>query len=664
MVKEFKLVLPAADLGNESPMPDIKNVSYIHAGFKTTNRVSRGEKKHLGKGMIQTILPYKMQNGYNRVKKPREFNAISVENDHIRAVFLPELGGRLWSLYDKDNKHELLYVNPVFQPGNLGLRNAWFSGGVEFNVGIKGHNPLTCSPLHAVIETTPDGEVLRLYEYERIRGVVYSVSAWVNKNSPVLYIRCRIENLSDHEKYMYWWSNIAVPETKGTRIIVPAAEAFVSFYNTDHYLIDKTAVPLSGGVDASYPCNIATSRDFFYKIPKDSHKWIAAVNEQGKGLLQCSTNRLFGRKLFAWGMAQGGRHWNEWLSERGSAYIEMQAGLARTQLEHIPMKGKESWEWVEAYTGICGNATDFHGDYKAAVDRVEQVLTEKIGDPKQLYFPPDETVTASRTVAYGSDFGSLEEAVRKQPISKTLNFPQVDSAQTVAWRQLLETGSFPCPGVEKEPESYMVDEFWRNRLKALKAQNWYSYLQLGVAEYALSTCGKGTAELALAYFLKSNKAAPNAWALRNIAMLYKNEYKKPEEAVRYILLAFKLKPDCAPLCVETAEMLTACGRPAEWLKIYEGLSPKLQKLGRLRLYKAVALVQLNRLNEAAEILKPGFEMPDVKEGEYSVSQLWFELYGKIFAKETGVVYSPNNKAFICAANLKYPLPAELDFRMD
>ena len=75
-------------------------------------------------------------------------------------------------------------------------------------------------------------------------------------------------------------------------------------------------------------------------------------------------------------------------------------------------------------------------------------------------------------------------------------------------------------------------------------------------------------------------------------------------------------------------------------------------------------MQLNRLNEAAEILKPGFEMPDIKEGEYSVSQLWFELYGKIFAKETGVVYSPNNKAFICAANLKYPLPAELDFRMD
>ena len=89
---------------------------------------------------------------------------------------------------------------------------------------------------------------------------------------------------------------------------------------------------MSRGIDASYPSNIPTSRDFFYKIPEKSRKWIAAVDESGHGLLQCSTKRLFGRKLFVWGMAQGGRHWNEWLSEKGSAYIEIQAGLAHTQL--------------------------------------------------------------------------------------------------------------------------------------------------------------------------------------------------------------------------------------------------------------------------------------------------------------------------------------------
>ena len=121
MVRTEKITIPAADLGKDSPMPDIKNVSYIHAGFELTDRITDAERKYIGKGMIPTMLPYLTQDGYNRKKRPREFDAAIVENSHIRATFLPGLGGRLWSLFDKDKNRELLYVNPVFQPGNLGL---------------------------------------------------------------------------------------------------------------------------------------------------------------------------------------------------------------------------------------------------------------------------------------------------------------------------------------------------------------------------------------------------------------------------------------------------------------------------------------------------------------------------------------------------------------
>ena len=660
MVKKIKLTIPSADIGRLNPLPDIKNVSYIHAGFEMTDKISDEEKKYIGKGMIPTMLPYMMQDGYDRVKKPREFDAIAVENAHICAIFLSGLGGRLWSLYDKDKNRELLYANKVFQPGNLGLRNAWFSGGVEFNVGIKGHNPLTCSPLHAVIDRTPDGEVLRLYEYERIRKVVYSVSAWVDRDSPVLFIRCRIENLSDEEKYMYWWSNIAVPETKGTRIIVPASEAFLSFYNADHYKIDKIPIPDSG-IDVSYPSNIESSRDFFYKIPDSSRKWIAAVNEDGQGLLQCSTKRLFGRKLFVWGMGQGGRHWNEWLSEKGSAYIEIQAGLAHTQLEHIPMKARETWDWIEAYTGIDGKPEEFHQSYDAAVASVDKLLEERLGEPEKLYFPPDGSVISSERVAVGSDFGSLEEAIRGERISKTLIFPRVDSEETAAWRELLEKGRFPCPDVKIEPASYMSGEFWRDRLIGI--QNWYSYLELGVTEYALSVYGKGSVDAALGYFRKSYEATPNAWAMRNIAMICKNEYNEPEKAVGCILEAFRLAPDCLPLCIETAAILTSCGQDEKWLEIFETLNKEAKENGRLRLHKAIALMNLERLDEAAEILRPGFEIPDIKEGELSVSRLWFELYGRIWARENKVRYDAGDENIRKAVDAEYPLPYELDFRM-
>ena len=108
---------------------------------------------------------------------PGTFAAAVLENETLRATFLLELGGRLWSLYHKPSGRELLSVNPVFQPANLAIRNAWFSGGVEWNIGIIGHSPFTCEPLFAARVEGPDGPVLRMYEWERVRGTPFQIDA-------------------------------------------------------------------------------------------------------------------------------------------------------------------------------------------------------------------------------------------------------------------------------------------------------------------------------------------------------------------------------------------------------------------------------------------------------------------------------------------------------
>ena len=221
-------------------------------------------------------------------------------------------------------------------------------------------------------------------------------------------------------------------------------------------------------------------------------------------------------------MSQGGRHLNEWLSEKGSAYIGIQAGLANTQLEHIPMKAHETWEWVEAYTGIYGSPDDFHGDYDAAVGKAGEHLKNRIGDARTLKFPSDESVISSEFIAYGSDFGSLEESVRGKRIRRTLVFQRVCSPETAMWRELLENNTFPCPLADSEPASYMTGEFWEKKPEELENQNWYSLLQLGVTRCALYAYGKYDSPDA---FMKSDEMTPDPWALRNIAMLYKNEYK-------------------------------------------------------------------------------------------------------------------------------------------
>ena len=656
MIKFEDYIMPAASMGNMSPMPDIKNVSYIHAGYEMTDKVREDEKTYLGKGMISTMLPYKMQDGYNRDKKDRAFKAAVLENDFIKAVFLPELGGRLWSIYDKELNRELLYVNPVFQPGNLALRNAWFSGGVEFNVGIKGHNPLTCSPMWCAVDKCGEGDVLRLYEYERIRGVVYSISAWLPEDSKVLYIKGKIENTTKEQKQMYWWSNIAVPETKGTRVLVPTDESFLSFYDANHYILDKATIPVHEGLDVTYPCKIPSSRDFFYKIPKENYKWIATANEEGNGLLQCSTQTLKGRKLFVWGMGQGGRNWNEWLSEEGSAYIEIQAGLAHTQLEHIPMPANTVWEWTEAYTALDANTA--HGDYKNAAAEIEKYMIDRVGNPDNLTFPNQENATESEIIYKGSGWGAVEELVRGEKVSSVCKFPVNSDNETDEWTALVKANIFPEPDTSEEPVSYVVGKYWLEKLEALPQQSWYSLLHIGVVKYAESDV-----EGATKAWEKSVELNPSPWALRNLSMIYKNELGDIDTAREYILKAFELKKDCPALCNEVAAQLTTDGNDEKWLGIYETLCDEIKYLGRIRLYKAVALINLDRLKEATEIINPHFVMSDIKEGELSVSHLWFVLYRRLYAKEKGIAYNPDDAQLTKEADEKYPLPKRLDFRM-
>ncbi len=656
MVKIEKLTMPAADMGPLNPMPDIKNVTYIHADYEVKPSVREDEKTYMGKGMIETILPYQLQDNYNRDKKMRDFTAVVLENSKLRAVFLPEIGGRLWSLFDKDLNRELLYVNPVYQPGNLAIRNGWISGGVEFNVGIKGHTPLTSDPMWCRVDKTEDGEILHLYEYERIRGVVYSISAWLPEDSNTLYIHPKIENKNAKTVPMYWWSNISVDETAHTRVLVPAEDSFLTFYNADHYVVDKATIPTNDGIDVSYPAHIPTSRDFFYKIPPQEKKWIAAVEKDGLGLLHCSTKKLIGRKLFLWGQNAGGKNWDEWLSVENSPKIEIQAGLAHTQLEHIPMEGNTTWEWTEAYTALQGDPAVMHGDYAKAIAAVDTYMVDRVGNPDELQFPNGK-VLSSEIVFRGSDWGALEEQVRGASISDIFSFPAQDAEDTALWKELLG-GKFPAPAVTDAPKSYVVGDFWLDKLASLPQQNWYSLLHLGVALY-----DKGDLAGAQKAWEDSLAKTPSPWAYRNIAMLYKNEFGDTAKGKEYILKAFDMLKDNPTLCKEVAQNLLAAGSDAEWLDIYASLPADLQNLGRLRLYKAIALINLDRLEEATEILNENFFMSDIKEGEISVSNYWFRLYRGLYAKEMGIAYDPADKALAAAADKKYPLPKKQDFRM-
>ena len=164
------LSIRVAPLNGESTLPAILRVG----NFQNRQGHIMGDDNdlYIGYGALQNIFPYPHRDQYTRKLEEQQVLTAVLENDKIKATFIPSVGGKLWSLVDKTTGKELLYRNDVIRASNLAVRNAWTSGGVEWNIALVGHTPFTMEQLFTCIFTAEDGTpVIRFYEFERIRKV-------------------------------------------------------------------------------------------------------------------------------------------------------------------------------------------------------------------------------------------------------------------------------------------------------------------------------------------------------------------------------------------------------------------------------------------------------------------------------------------------------------
>lgn len=613
---------------------------------------------------LDECLPYRMQDNYDRTRKERGFKVAVLENEKLRATFLMELGGRLWSLFHKPSNRELLYVNPVFQPCNLAIRNAWFSGGVEWNFGIQGHTVYTCSPLFvARVEGDNGLQVLRMYEWERIRMMPFQIDAFLPDGSDFLFVRVKLINPHDKEMPTYWWSNIAVPELPKGRVIVPAEQAYKYGYQGSMNLV---SVPFYEGIDQSYPCNFNRSADNFYCIEPNRQPWITSLDEDGTGLIQTSTSLLRGRKLFVWGMGAGGRHWQEFLSVPGSQYIEIQAGLARTQSEYLQMPATTEWSWLEAYGLMQADPKIIHGnDWRTAYESVDKLLKENM--PLELL---ENTLMKTSKMAdsmpieviqHGTGWGALELHRRKKMgekpfCSNALVFSDESlSDEQKPWLTLLNEGRFPSGDPKDIPGSWMVQSEWQRLLEraviSSYSNHWLSWLHLGVMYYF-----EKNFEAAQKAWEKSISLKPSPWAYRNMAILLKRN-KKFNDASSLMLIAYQIAPNIPSIAIECCQTLIQSGQYDNALKLIENMS--LRNHGRIKIMEAQSALLLGDIKRVEEILQSKPVVPDVREGEVSLSDLWFGMHEKRISKEENLPIDENLKKRV---KKDFPPPKWLDFR--
>ena len=663
-LRQDRWTMPAARLGPENPLPPLR-------GVRSASAVRAPGIDELpdypDKGNEASILPYRLLSEYDRVRRRRDFDAIVLENDALRATFLPGVGGRLWSLVDKRSGRQLLHVNPVFQPANLALRDAWISGGVEWNISILGHSPFTVSPLFAARVTGPDGApALRLYEFERARCVVFQIDCFLREDVPFLFARVRIINPNDAMVAMYWWSNIAVDERPDVRVLAPADKAWRHDYDGRLVMRD---VPVQNGVDVTYPRNRVAAGDVYFCIPEGRRPWIAALDGAGRGLVHASTRRLFGRKLWTWGMGRGGRRWQEFLSQRGSAYIEIQGGLARTQGEYVAMPAGAQWSWLEAYGLLETDAQAVHGaDWHKAVAAAERRLGEMLPADwmeQELQRTQELADRPPEQVLYrGSGWGALENIRRRKAGEPALAPPALVFDETTLgeeqspWLALLNEGQLPYRPPHESPGSYMVQPQWRKMLEealaAGRGDHWLSWLHAGVMRYRA-----GDIEGARAAWNTSMQREPSAWALRNLAVL-ESMARNHSAAAELYMQAAALAPEVVPLAVECCASLYEAGRYAQLRRLAASAPPPVRSDGRVRMLAAMAALKMDDLEAVEEFFRSGVDATHVREAEVSLTTLWFEWQEKRLSRAEGRAINDDIRQRV---RRDYPPPPEIDFRM-
>ena len=663
--------IPAAHLGPENPLPMFReNMGTKQVRHDGSFRLM--DEFLFGSGIDFKVLPHSMQDGYGRKRELTEIKTIVLENDVLKARFLPDFGGRLISLEEKESKRELLYRNPVLQPANLAIRNAWFSGGIEWNIGIPGHSAHTCSPVFFASMTDGDaGNFLRLWEYERIRRVFWQIDFHLPRGARELRAHVRIVNDDPGVVPMYWWTNIAVPEAEGTRV----------FSGTDEVIYIRPAspgepkaprefgkdrlphLPSLPGRDASYPLSFNYSSEYFFQTPESTaHPWEAVSQSDGSLFYERSTARLRYRKMFCWGNLPGGRRWCDFLAEKGrGAYIEVQAGLAPTQVHGLLMPARSQWDFTQFF-GITDIPPDeARGEWGEARDRIfarvdERLPGDEIDDLHRKYTAL-ERLDPEEIIHYGTGWGALERRRRERsdedrPIYRGMVFPDgALGGLQKPWIQLLEEGKTDGPDSMDEI-SWITDRSWIPYLEEAAREdegNPWPRLYLGTLLMEGGKFGE-----ALECWRQSAARKPLALTWRNIAralIAMEQDMEESDEAVEAMRRAVDLEGGNPSRCIaeELMNLLLSRGRYQEAWDYYTTLPEPVRNHEGPVSAAAAAALELKKYDFIEHALSREFAM--IREGDRRLVDLWF-AYQKQKNANAGAAASPPADP-----------PKSIDFRM-
>ncbi|KPK85545.1 MAG: hypothetical protein AMS27_06955 [Bacteroides sp. SM23_62_1] len=309
-----------------------------------------------GSSIITSALtyPYSMQDHLSRKLEDRTYKALFLENEYLKITCLPELGGRLHSVYDKTTGEEVFHKNNVIKPSMIAMRGAFISGGVEWNAGPQNHTVTVVSPVDALIGKNDDGSAyIEVSNIEKSLRTHWTVRVTLHPGKAYLDERIRIYNPTDAMNPYYFWNCTAFPQLPGTRFIYPMS------LGTDHFGIVYFNWPIHNGKDLSWTRNYEDASSIF--AVNCSYDFFGAYDvDLDRGVIMYANyHEHSGKKAWTWGQGEYGRVSQQNLTDTDGNYIEVQSGPLPTQSDYGLLTPRSAVSWQEYWFPVHGLGTGF-----------------------------------------------------------------------------------------------------------------------------------------------------------------------------------------------------------------------------------------------------------------------------------------------------------------
>ena len=290
-------------------------------------------EKRVYQGSSGVVYPYPIIEKIADHKTDKEYQAVFLENEYIKVMILPELGGRVHMAYDKIKQRHFIYYNQVVKPALVGLTGPWISGGIEFN-WPQHHRPSTFLPVDHCIENNTDGSItVWVSENEKMFHQKGMAGFTLHPGKAFLEIKGKLYNPTPIPQTFLWWANPAVAVNEHYQSVFPPDVHAVY----DHGKRDVSTFPIatgtyykidySAGVDISNYKNIPVPTS--YMAINSEFNFVGGYeNDTQAGVLHVSNHHTSpGKKQWTWGNGDFGRAWDRNLTDEDGPYIELMAGV-------------------------------------------------------------------------------------------------------------------------------------------------------------------------------------------------------------------------------------------------------------------------------------------------------------------------------------------------